>query len=282
MMSMSAFPLSETDRSGICRRQQQFGPLDVIEMDLRLLLAKAFRKAAQRLDHRAPPAPTASSLTLRHCPICGYQGPFAPWGKTPRPDAMCPGCSSLERHRLFKLAFDHAKPLSAGAALLHFAPEPAVTRFVQPLCSKYVTTDFLRDDVDMRLNIEALDLPDKSFDALICSHVLEHVDDKAALGELFRILKPGGVALIAVPMVEGWDISYEDPAITDQRDRLVHFGQEDHVRRYGRDFRDRVKRAGFLLTEFVRDGADSVRYSIIPGERVFIATKPRNIPRNIH
>lgn len=190
---------------------------------------------------------------------------------------MCPSCSSLERHRLFKLAFDHAKPLSPGGSLLHFAPEAAVARFVRPLCSSYVTTDFLRDDVDLKLNIEALDLPDGSFDALICSHVLEHVDDRAALAELFRILRPGGVGLFAVPMVEGWDASYEDPRITDQRDRLVHFGQEDHVRRYGRDFRDRVSQAGFLLTEFVRDGADSVRYSLIPGERVFIATKPPQV-----
>lgn len=276
-MHMSAFPL-ETDRPGMCRRQQQyFGPPDAIEVDVRLLLAKALRKAAQKLDHRDVSPPGAMSLKPRHCPICGYQGPFAPWGKLPRPDAMCPGCSSLERHRLFKLAFDQAKPLSPGASLLHFAPEAAVTRFVRPLCSSYVTTDFLRDDVDLKLNIEALDLPDGSFDALICSHVLEHVDDRAALAELFRILKPGGIAFLAVPMVEGWETSYEDPGIRDHRDRLVHFGQEDHVRRYGRDFRDRVRRAGFLLTEFARDGADSVRYSIIPGERVFIAAKPQQV-----
>lgn len=246
-------------------------------MDVRLLLAKALRKAAQRLDRQDLPPPRAASLKSRHCPICGYQGPFAPWGKLPRPDAMCPGCSSLERHRLFKLAFDQTRPFSPGGSLLHFAPETAVARFVRPLCSNYVTTDFLRDDVDLKLNIEALELPDGSFDALICSHVLEHVDDRAALAELFRILKPGGVALLAVPMVEGWDTSYEDPRITGQGDRLVHFGQEDHVRRYGRDFRDRVRQAGFLLTEFVRDGADSVRYSIIPGERVFIAAKPPQV-----
>lgn len=275
-MHMSAFPL-ESDWFGIRRRQQQFGPLDVIEMDVRLLLAKALRKAAHKLDRPAPPDPTASSLTSRLCPICSYEGPFASWGRVPRPDAMCPNCSSLERHRLFKLAFDQARPLAAGAALLHFAPEPAMTRFVQPLCSNYVTTDFLRDDVDKKLNIEALDLPDRSFDALICSHVLEHVDDKAALSELFRILRPGGVALLAVPVVEGWDVSYEDPTVTEPRERRAHFGQEDHVRRYGRDFRDRVRRAGFLLAEFVRDGADSVKYSLIPGERVFIATKPRKI-----
>lgn len=270
---MPAF-LAEADPSGH-GQQLPFGPVDAIEMDVRLLLAKALQKAARTLGDHAPPDQAASSLIPRHCPICAYRGPFGPWGKVPRPDAVCPQCLSLERHRLFKLAFDETKPLAADASLLHFAPEAAVSRFVRPLCSEYVTTDFLRNDVDLKLNIEALDLPDQSFDALICSHVLEHVDDRAALAEMFRILKPGGVALLAVPLVEGWDASYEDPAITDRRERLAHFGQEDHVRRYGRDFRDRVRQAGFLLTEFVRDGADSVRYSIIPGERVFIATRPR-------
>lgn len=266
---MPAF-LAGADPSGY-GQQLQFGPVGAIEMDVRVLAAEALRKAARRLDRRAPPHVATSSLMPRHCPICAYEGPFEPWGKVPRPDAMCPNCLSLERHRLFKLAFDETRPLPPDASLLHFAPEAAVSRFVRPLCSKYVTTDLLRDDVDLKLNIEALD----SFDALICSHVLEHVDDRAALAELFRILKPGGVAILAVPMVEGWDASYEDPAITDRRERLAHFGQEDHVRRYGRDFRDRVRQVGFLLVEFVRDGADSIRYSIIPGERVFIATKPR-------
>ncbi|MDW6025865.1 methyltransferase domain-containing protein [Mesorhizobium sp. BAC0120] len=239
-------------------------------MDARTLLANALRKAARKLDH----GDFVAGLYPRHCPICGYDGEFAPHGRTPRPDAMCPSCHSVERHRLLKLLFDHDSLLPPNARLLHFAPEQAVSQFVRPLCSEYVTADLFRDDVDLKLNIETIDLADGSFDGLICSHVLEHVDDGAALPELFRVLKTGGVALLAVPMVEGWDTSYEDPNITDRRDRRVHFGQEDHVRRYGRDFRDRVRRAGFLLTEFVVDGARSVKYSITPGERIFIARKP--------
>lgn len=239
-------------------------------MDARLLLAKALRKVAQAVDHQD----SRANLRPRHCPICGYEGAFAPFGVVARPDAMCPSCASLERHRLFKLLFDHVDLLPGDASLLHFAPERAVSQFVRPLCSRYVTTDFLRDDVDLKLNIEAIDLADRSFDAVICSHVLEHVDDVAALAELFRILRPDGVALLAVPIVEGWETSYEDPAITCERERLAHFGQEDHVRRYGRDFRDRIKQAGFALTEFVLGGADTVKYSVIPGERIFVARKP--------
>ena len=89
-----------------------------------------------------------------------------------------------------------------------------------------------------------------------------------------RILKPGGIALLMVPIVEGWETSYEDSTVTEESARLLHFGQRDHVRRYGRDFRDRVRRAGFELNEFVVGGADSVKYSIIPGIRIFIAGKP--------
>ena len=239
-------------------------------MDVKLHLAKALRKAAERIDHRN----SIKSLAPRHCPICGYNGDFAPYGVVPRPDAMCPNCNSLERHRQFKLLFDRVKSLPSDASLLHFAPERAVTQFVRPLCSKYVTADLLRDDVDVKLDIEAIDLADRSFDRVICSHVLEHVDDVVALAELLRILKPNGVALLMVPIVEGWETSYEDSTVTSERDRLVHFGQQDHVRRYGRDFRDRVRQAGFELTEFVVDGANSVKYSITPGIRIFIARKP--------
>jgi SAM-dependent methyltransferase len=240
------------------------------DMTVKLLLANGLRKAAQRIDHRNPQRVGEP----RDCPICGYHGAFEPFGVIPRPDAMCPNCNALERHRQFKLMLDRVDLPRPGSSLLHFAPEAAITRLVRPLCDKYVTADLMRDDVDLNLDIEAIDLPDRSFDCVICSHVLEHVNDIAALKELYRILKPGGIALLMVPIVEGWETSYEDSTVTDERDRLLHFGQRDHVRRYGRDFRDRVRQAGFELSEFVVGGADSVKYSIIPGIRIFIAGKP--------
>jgi hypothetical protein len=239
-------------------------------MNIRPLLAAGLRKVARRIDY----PDDRNSREPRQCPICGYHGAFEPFGVVPRPDAMCPDCGSLERHRQFKLLLDRIELPPPGCSLLHFAPEEAVARLVRPLCSRYVTADLMRHDVDLNLDIEAIDMPERSFDCVICSHVLEHVDDMAALGELHRILKPGGVALLMVPIVEGWDASYEDPAITGGRDRLLHFGQQDHVRRYGRDFRDRVIRAGFELSEFAVDGAESVRYSIVPGIRIFIARRP--------
>jgi SAM-dependent methyltransferase len=142
----------------------------------------------------------------------------------------------------------------------------------------YVTTDYIRDDVDLKLNIEELDLDSDSFDTVLCSHVLEHVDDRKALAELNRVLRPGGLAILAVPIIEGWDTTYEDPSITTARGRRINFGQDDHMRVYGRDFRDRVRAAGFTLSEFFADGADTVKYGLSRGARIFLAQKPRPKP----
>src|SRR5262245_44974958 len=123
-------------------------------MDVRTLLAYALRKAAGKIDH----GQSVVGLRPRLCPICGYNGNCSPYGRTARPDAMCPNCHSVERHRQLKLLFDHGNLLPANPRLLHFAPEHAVSQFVRPLCSEYVTADLFRDDVDLKLNIEAIDL----------------------------------------------------------------------------------------------------------------------------
>jgi SAM-dependent methyltransferase len=209
------------------------------------------------------------------CTVCGHEGPFQPFGiGTQRADALCPVCQSLERHRLMRLALTRLSPLPRPCRLLHFAPEQAMMRFLRPLCDVYITADLMRDDVDHNLNIEDIDLDDASFDAVVCFHVLEHVDDRRALAEIFRVLRPGGLALLAVPIAEGWAQTYENDTVTDAPGRLLHFGQSDHVRWYGRDFRDRVRAAGFTLTEFTADGADAARHALIRGETIFLAHRP--------
>jgi galactokinase/mevalonate kinase-like predicted kinase len=94
------------------------------------------------------------------------------------------------------------------------------------------------------------------------------------LAELHRILVPGGLAILAVPVIEGWDNSYENPAISTPGDRLLHFGQEGHLRRYGRDVRERIRSAGFFLAEFVASGDECADFALQPGERLFLARKP--------
>ena len=138
----------------------------------------------------------------------------------------------------------------------------------------YKTCDLFRADVDFRVDICAIDLPDQSFDLVVCVHVLEHVpDDRMAMAELRRILRPSGLAVVMVPMEEGLDETYENPAIVSRRDRLIHFGQEDHVRYYGRDIRDRLRDAGFSIREWVSKEPYVLKHGLRRGERVFLCTR---------
>lgn len=211
--------------------------------------------------------------TRGRCPICGYEGRFVNAGTPAVIDAKCPACDATPRHRLLKLVLDREVLIRPGSDVLHFAAE----RFMGPVIratnpGSYVTAD-LKPGFDRRLNIEKLDLDDKSFDVVICSHVLEHVDDKAALSEMHRVLRNGGKAILMVPIIEGWDETYEDCTVADYRQRKLHFGGGTHVRYYGRDFRDRVKASGFVLAEYTMTPEEAMRYRLQRGERVFVASR---------
>ncbi len=210
----------------------------------------------------------------RECPVCGFQGRFLGVGSPPRWDAQCPRCDALERHRLLYLALSEERPIADDARVLHFAAETAVRNFVNTPGRDYVTADLDPAKGDLALNIEDIALPDESFDAILCSHVLEHVDDSRALPELFRILKKGGTLYAMVPLVEGWESSYENPSVKTEAERDLHFGQWDHIRFYGRDIRDRIRKAGFELTEYTAFGENCVRYGLVRGETIFLCRRP--------
>lgn len=216
-----------------------------------------------------------SGSAVRECPLCGHRGTFKAYGHPPRYDALCPQCGSLERHRLLVLMLARLNVLAPPMTLLHFAPEPILKSILKRQVANYIDADVEPGKASRVLNMEAIDLPSGTVDVVMANHVLEHVDDKAALSEIFRILKPEGLLVATVPLVEGWLTTYENSAIISKADREIHFGQHDHIRYYGRDFRDRVTRAGFVLDEFVGDGADTARYALLLGERVFLAHKPK-------
>lgn len=136
----------------------------------------------------------------------------------------------------------------------------------------YQTADYLKK-ADLKLDIESTGLEDNCFATIICNHVLEHVNDRKALKELHRLLTPDGRLVLSVPLVEGWSETYENTNVTTSKERLIHFGQEDHVRYYGNDFRDKLNDAGFTFEEFCATGADVVTYSLIRGEKIFICRK---------
>jgi SAM-dependent methyltransferase len=210
----------------------------------------------------------------RECSICGHKGRFRAAGFPPRLDAMCPKCASFERHRLLKLLLVGAPDIVSGKDVLHFAPESCVTSLVKSMASTHITADIDGHSVDLALNIESMpSVEGHSFDLVICAHVLEHVDDGPALHEMHRILRPGGIALIMTPVIEGWAKTYENPLVTSPEARFAHFGQKDHVRYFGSDLRCRITSAGFLLEEFTAEEPDVLRYGLLRGEKVFIARK---------
>jgi SAM-dependent methyltransferase len=204
------------------------------------------------------------------CPLCGFIGCFKAFGSPPRWNAQCPSCGSLERHRQLALVLREV-PLSG--TLLHFAPEDCVTALLKTQPIQYVSADLNNPEVNLKLNIEKINLPDEQYDAIVCSHVLEHVNDRVALLELRRILKSDGILIAMVPIVEGCHATYEDETITRPEEREKHFGQYDHVRVYGADFVQRVADAGFDIRARTAFGKEAVRYGFLMGEKVFICRK---------
>ncbi|HEX8644013.1 MAG TPA: class I SAM-dependent methyltransferase [Allosphingosinicella sp.] len=206
------------------------------------------------------------------CACCGYCGPFLPATLTPA--WQCPKCLSLFRHRLLALAARRGFVGFRGLRVLHFAPEEAIARLIlEQAPASYVSADLQPGRADIVLDLEAIDLEDGSVDMVVASHVLEHVDDRRALGEIARILAPGGRLVAMVPIIEGWAETYEIDGVSDAAAQTEHYGCPGHLRYYGRDFRDRVAAAGFALDEFTAEGADSVRYRLKRGTKVFLATK---------
>jgi SAM-dependent methyltransferase len=188
------------------------------------------------------------------------------FGHPPRYDSRCPGCGSNERQRLIVLALERRQLLRRGDRVLYFTPEPVLEEYLERRVGRFQSVGLKTPD--------RIDASDGAFDLVLASNVLEHApDDAKALAELRRVLRPNGLLIITVPMVGGWDDTYENPPLQDERSRKLHFGERNHVRYYGRDVGDRIRAAGFEVDDEVAAGGDSVRYALIRGDCVFLARK---------
>lgn len=215
------------------------------------------------------------------CTVCGFHArAFLPAGAAGRPEAKCPACGSLERHRLVTIFFrdriDLFRP--PHPRFLHVAPEPPLQRlFSRQLGDKYISADLEDKNAMIQMDITKSNEPDQSFDAIYCSHVLEHVmDDRAAIAEFYRMLKPGGWAAIIVP-ISPVEVTDEDPTVTDPEERIRRFGQIDHVRAYGPDVEDRLREPGFTVEPFAAAGLASpeeIQRYRLADDIVFLCTKP--------
>lgn len=209
----------------------------------------------------------------RECSICGYRGKFFATGRPLRFDAVCPRCHSRERHRHHHLILTDRPDLIDGKAILHFAAESCFVEDYQQRSAQYIRADIQPSSAEDRINIEDIPIADASIDTVICHQLLEHVDDRKALRELHRILRPGGYAILSTPVIESWRSTFEDDSVRDPWLRDLYFGHPDHKRFFGRDVRQRIADAGFTITEFVAMEPDVSRYGLARGDVIFLARK---------
>lgn len=178
---------------------------------------------------------------------------FLPYGYgNQRNNVLSPSTLSLERHRLLWLYLKNETDFFSGdLKVLHFAPEQAFyNRFKKQKNLNYTTTDLESPLADVKADICNLPFENDAYDIILCNHVLEHIpDDTKAMKELYRVLKPGGMAILQIPQDLSREKTFEDNSITDKPERAKIFGQYDHVRVYGRDYFDKLRSIGFKVDE---------------------------------
>jgi len=216
------------------------------------------------------------------CPVCihSYRS-FLPYGRiNPRPNALCPSCLSLERHRLIWLYLQERTNFFSGPLdVLHVAPEQCFLKpFEKMHGARYITGDIESPLAKVKMDIHHMPFADRSFDVVLCNHVLEHVaDDIRAMSEIHRVLKPGGFAILQVPFFSPVpDVTVEDSTVTSPREREKYFGQDDHVRKFGKDYPQRINRSGLEAKPdpFAQELPDAEHFGISRGEVVYKAIRP--------
>jgi len=206
---------------------------------------------------------------------------FLPYGyENQRENVLSPSTLSLERHRLLWLYLKNETGFfHEELKVLHFAPEQAFYKRFRKLRNlDYTTTDLNSPLADVKADICDLPFEDNTYDFILCNHVLEHIpDDTKAMKELYRILKPGGTAILQIPQDLSRDETFEDNSITSRRERARIFGQYDHVRVYGRDYFDKLRSIGFTVKEVdytsQLEDPEIERYRLSRGEIIPVCTK---------
>jgi len=213
------------------------------------------RTTLQKISHFILPV---VGLFLRgnkyECPISGKSyRKFLPYGRLdPRPNALCPDSLSLERHRLMWLYLqEKTNFFTEKLKILHIAPELCFMKKFEAIHgNNYITADLESPLAKVKMDIHDIPFEQATFDVAFCNHVMEHVnDDVHAMREIYRVLKPGGWAIIQSPVYYELEHTFEDSAITTPAEREKAYGQNDHQRKYGRDYADRLRKAGFNVKE---------------------------------
>jgi SAM-dependent methyltransferase len=214
------------------------------------------------------------------CPVCEEEyKKFLPYGRVARENALCPSCLSLERHRLMWLFLkEKTNFFSAQLKVLHVAPEHCfIDRFEALPNLDYITADIESPLAKVKMDVHSIPFPNNTFDVVFCNHVLEHVDDDIlACAEFNRVLKPEGWGILQSPVYD-LEKTLEDETIQDPAERERIFGQRDHVRKFGKDYAERLRKSGLQIEEnkFVKELSSEVvkKYALAPEEVIFVCRK---------
>jgi SAM-dependent methyltransferase len=274
-----------------------------------------FFKVAERVVRAALPPPLfavvhrterqmrSSLWRLTHpgrehsCPFCGKQfGQFIPYVNPYQisvtadivsgqsiPNNKCPCCYCYDRERGLYFYFKD-QVVFAGKRVLHIAPEDSLCSLVASSgCLEYVCGDldprpyYPVSSSIRKIDLRAIDYPDRYFDIVICNHTLEHVrDDLTAMREIFRVLKVSGIAILLVPIGAKLKQTYEDPSKITAKERAQAFGQYNHVRIYAEnDYLDRLRSVGFRVTAETPklSDEDRLRYGINDREKIYVGAR---------
>lgn len=198
-----------------------------------------------------------------------------------RENVLCPNDLTLERHRLMWLYLkDHSDFFTKkDLSVLHIAPEQCFhKKFKNQNNLNYLTGDLVSPIADIHFDLHDIPLEENRFDVVFCNHVMEHVDDAIqCMSELHRVMKPGGWGIMQVPQDFTRDETFEDPSIVSEEDREKHYWQKDHVRLFGKDYPDWLKKAGFKVEEFDKESNYSEKliekYCLDKKEILYIVSK---------
>jgi SAM-dependent methyltransferase len=205
---------------------------------------------------------------------------FLPYGRKPaRPNALSPSSLSLERHRLMWLYLkEKTNFFTANLKVLHIAPEHCFIKIFEGMKNlDYITADLESPLAKVKMDVHHIPFDENTFDVVFCNHVMEHVEsDIKAMQEIRRVMKPTGWAIIQSPMDLNLDKTFEDPSITSPKEREKAYGQNDHVRTYGKDYGERLRKAGFNVIEdkFVMElPNERVKRYALPSEEIIYLCK---------
>lgn len=218
------------------------------------------------------------------CPCCNRAfRKFLPFGVKQRQNAQCPGCDSLERHRLLWLYLKHKTNLFTDRlTILHVAPEPFFQKEFKSMKNlNYISADLTSPLAMVKMDITEIPCKENSFDVILCSHVLEHIsDDRKAMREILRVLRPRGWTILQSPIDPSRKVTLEDQEGMSMEDRERLFWGSDHVRIYGCDYKKRLEEEGFIvrIESFTQEmGVNMIkRYGCQKDEDIYICSKPES------